>query len=233
MSDEFFGTRSSDLARHIYEQIDVPDAGLTLGPYNTYGLLDDPKRFAFMLSRHKFVAKMLDGYGRVLEIGCQEGIGSLVVSKSVKRLTAIDFFRRHIEVCQRNFSGLLQNVAFVGHDILDGPVGEGEFDGAFSLDVLEHIDPAQEDLYMMNVCRSLGARGTFLCGIPSLESQVHASAKSKQGHVNCKTGPAMKAFCQRFFHHVFMFGMNDEVVHTGFFPMCQYIIAMCVDPKVG
>ena len=32
---------------------------------------------------------------------------------------------------------------------------------------------------------------------------------------------------QRHFHNVFLFSMNDEVVHTGFSPMAHYLLALC------
>jgi hypothetical protein len=32
---------------------------------------------------------------------------------------------------------------------------------------------------------------------------------------------------QRFFHNVFMFSMNDEVVHTGYHKMAHYLFALC------
>ena len=66
----------------------------------------------------------------------------------------------------------------------------------------------------------------MILGCPSLASQPHASPPSKAGHVNCKDGPAMKELLQRFFHNVFVFSMNDEVVHTGFYPMAHYVIGI-------
>jgi hypothetical protein len=30
---------------------------------------------------------------------------------------------------------------------------------------------------------------------------------------------------------VFLFSMNDEVVHTGFYPMAHYLFAVCADRK--
>jgi hypothetical protein len=107
----------------------------------------------------------------------------------------------------------------------------GDFDGAVSLDVFEHIDPAQEHLYLGNIARSLAERGVFVLGMPSLESQVYASPASKAGHINCKSGEDLRKVCQQHFHSVFMFGMNDEVLHTGFLPMAHYLIALCVAPK--
>ncbi|MCI5632323.1 hypothetical protein [Helicobacter sp.] len=50
-------------------------------------------------------------------------------------------------------------------------------------------------------------------------------------HVNCKSGEDFKEFCKKYFHHVFVFSMNDEVVHTGFYPMAHYLFALCVGVK--
>jgi hypothetical protein len=67
--------------------------------------------------------------------------------------------------------------------------------------------------------------------VPSLESQTYASVQSKLGHVNCKTGKDLQDMFERYFHNVFLFSMNDEVVHTGFTPMAHYLIAVCTTPK--
>ena len=58
--------------------------------------------------------------------------------------------------------------------------------------------------------------------------QAYASALSKAGHVNCKTGPQLREALRRHWQEVFLFGMNDEVLHTGFAPMQQYRFAVCV-----
>lgn len=234
-ADSFCGHGSSEFARETYrhmEEIDFNSVAdkFDLGPVNKWGLVGDPKRFGFLLSRHKFVSKMLDGKERVLDIGCQEGLGSMLVSKSVGHLTAVDFFAAHVEAAKTGVGPVLPNVTFHGHDIIGGPV-PGAFDAAYSMDVFEHIDPAQADLYMRNVIASLKPNGVFILGIPSLESQKFASAASRAGHINCRSGADLRDFCREYFHNVFMFGMNDEVVHTGFFPMCHYLIAMCVGQK--
>jgi hypothetical protein len=75
----------------------------------------------------------------------------------------------------------------------------------------------------------LNAKGIFIVGMPSLESQKYASAASKEGHINCKSGDDLRDLCRKYYRQVFMFGMNDEVLHTGYFPMCQYLIALCVN----
>ena len=43
--------------------------------------------------------------------------------------------------------------------------------------------------------------------------------------------PDLKKTMQVHFHNVFMFLMNDEVVHTGYHPMAHYIIALGAHKK--
>ena len=96
---------------------------------------------------------------------------------------------------------------------------------------LKHIPAQREETFIANVLASLAAHGVLIVGMPSLESQAHASPQSKEGHVNCKSGPELKALLEQYFSTVFLFSMNDEVVHTGFGPMAHYLIAMCVTPR--
>src|SRR5437867_13226047 len=52
---------------------------------------DDPRGLLFILSRYKFVAKMLSGKQRVVEIGCADAFGTRVVQQEVSSVTASDF----------------------------------------------------------------------------------------------------------------------------------------------
>src|SRR5665213_1394034 len=78
---------------------------------------------------------------------------------------------------------------------------------------------------------SLAESGVLIVGSPSLESQPYGSPQSKAGHINCKTGSELKRLLERHFKTVFLFSMNDEVVHTGFYPMAHYLLALCCEPK--
>jgi cyclopropane fatty-acyl-phospholipid synthase-like methyltransferase len=186
---------------------------------------EDPKLLLFTLARYKFVAKMLTGRPRVLEVGCQEAFGSQLVAKDVGHLHCIDFYRPHIESCWRRFSNTGVNMSFAHGDALEG-VGNGQFDAAFALDVLEHISKRDEDVFMTSLCQSLTPLGVLILGMPSLESQVYASERSRLGHVNCKSGSEFKSFLDKYFSNTLMFSMNDEVVHTGFFPMAHYLFGI-------
>jgi 2-polyprenyl-3-methyl-5-hydroxy-6-metoxy-1,4-benzoquinol methylase len=117
------------------------------------------------------------------------------------------------------------------HNMLEGPVPGGPYDAAYALDVLEHIEPADEDLFLKNMVGSLAETGIAILGMPSLESQVYASPQSKAGHVNCKSGKDFNEAMSRYFNTVFLFSMNDEVVHTGYYPMAHYLLAVCAHRK--
>lgn len=191
----------------------------------------DPKLLGFTLARHKFVAKMFSGYARVLEIGCGDAFASRLLHPEVGQLHAIDFDPVFIEEA-RKWLEPDWPVTLAVHDILTGPyVAEGLFDAAFSLDVIEHIPREAEETYLRNIALSVKPGGVFICGSPSLESQPYASPVSKEGHVNCKTGQDLKGLLGKYFEHTFLFGMNDEVLHTGFAPMCHYLFVLAIGNK--
>ena len=189
----------------------------------------DPKRLGIVLSRYKFAAKMLDGKARVLEIGCGDAWASRVVTQAVGTLVGVELLPEWVEDARQ---GMEAPWAFEvrQHDMLTGPV-DGVFDAAYALDVLEHIDPQDEHRFVQNIVRSLARPGVLIIGMPSLESQAYASPGSKAGHVNCKTAPDLKALLQQYFHDVFMFSMNDEVVHTGVHKLAHYLFALCVGAR--
>jgi len=202
-----------------------------LGLMTSWAWYDDPRRLAFTLSRYKFVAKMIEGVDRALEVGCGDGFGSRVVAQAVNNLTAIDFDEDFIASARATASDR-HSVTFHVHDILRQPV-EGRFDAVYSMDVLEHIPVSKEDQFVTNAIAPLHAQGICIIGTPSLESQAYASKYSKLGHVNCKAQPVLKALLARYFHNVFAFSMNDEVVHTGFSHMSHYNLVLACGKKTG
>jgi cyclopropane fatty-acyl-phospholipid synthase-like methyltransferase len=200
-----------------------------MGLMTSWAFHDDPKRLAFTFARYKFVAKMLSGCAHVLEAGCGDGFATRIVVQEVAALTAVDFDPNFVEDANSRMS---ERWPFVcrQHDLLEGPV-EGSFDGAYSLDVLEHIPQKRERVFLANMIAPVAEHGVVIIGMPSLQSQAYASAQSKEGHVNCKDQRELKKLMQRYFHNVFMFSMNDEMVHTGYHAMSHYNLALCCGKK--
>ena len=202
---------------------------LKIGPNTSSILQQDPKLLSFISSRHKFVGKMFNDFDNVLEIGCMEGFGSLIVSKFVKNLKSIDFYKEHIEAAEI-FLKNSPNIDVECVDILEYSE-RLKFDGCFALDVLEHIDPEQEELFMRKVHSILKPNGVFIVGLPSIEFQKYTSIANKEAHINCQESGTLTTKLNNYFYNVFSFGMNDEVIHTGFDKMCNYIIKLCTSPK--
>ena len=198
-----------------------------LGLMNNQVWYDDPRRLVFTLSRYKFVSKILSGRRNVLEVGCGDGFCARVVRQEVERLTISDYDPLFISDFNERTEPRWPIEARV-IDVLDAPI-TGNYDAAYSLDVLEHIPAEQEDRFLKHLIAGLAPHATVIIGMPSLESQPYASPPSRAGHVNCKTGPDLKALMERHFRHVFLFSMNDEVVHTGYHKMAHYLLALCCD----
>lgn len=227
-------TREPQYQRTV--ELSEADGLTTLGLMTNQVWTDDPRHLVFTLARYKFVSKMLSGRGHVLEVGCADAFGARLVLQEVKGLTATDFDQVFVDDVIRRMD---ERWAFDcrQHDLLTGPFTSeavpGGFDAAYALDVIEHIPQEQEDLFVGNLVRSLNAHGALILGSPSLESQVHASPPSKEGHVNCKTAAGLREMMERFFHNVFLFSMNDEVVHTGYAPMAHYLFAIGCTRRSG
>jgi hypothetical protein len=227
VDDGHIGDRSTTKEPQYERLLEVEqEVGLTsLGLMTNQVWHEDPRRLTFILARYKFVSKMLSGYGAVAEVGCGDAFGTRIVQQEAENVTVYDFDPVFIRDIQRRQSARWGLDAQL-HDILKAPLPD-RYDAVYSLDVIEHIPADNEDTFIGNLCSSLADHGVLIIGSPSLESQAYASPQSKIGHVNCKSGRALKLLLERHFHTVFLFSMNDEVVHTGYYPMAHYLFALC------
>jgi 2-polyprenyl-3-methyl-5-hydroxy-6-metoxy-1,4-benzoquinol methylase len=215
--------------QHVLDE--MAEQGLVeLGPKGSAAYRFDAKRVLFILARYKFSARMLSGMGSVLEVGCADGFALPVVLQEVKHVHGVDIDQAFIEWAEQNAKREGHNATFEVLDITRG-VPAGNFDGALSLDVIEHITPAEEAAFMRNICRSLQDHGVCVIGTPNITSDTYASERSRTGHVNLKSADTLRETMRTHFHNVFMFSMNDEVVHTGFSPMAHYLFAVGVGPR--
>ncbi len=179
-----------------------------------------------MLGRYKFVAKMLQGRDRVMEVGPGDGFGLPLVASAVKHLYAVDWDRRLLEGNARRLAHLT-NVTYVMAD-LNTQSPPLQADAAYWVDVLEHVAADAEATIIENIVRCLPDDGVLITGTPNKTASQYASPESEVLHINLKTMDDLRGLMQRYFRNVFMFGMNDEVLHTGFAPLCHYIWSLAV-----
>lgn len=202
---------------------------ISLGIHTSYTLRNDPRHILFSLARYKFCAKMLHGKNRVLEIGCGDALGIGILLQEVQKMHCIDIEKIVIEDnIKRNEFG--ERLSFECRDVISSPIEE-EYDAVISLDVIEHIPQVEENIFLKNIFASLKRDGVAIIGTPNATAHCYASPISQAGHINLKKHDELKALLLNYFDNVFLFSMNDEVLHTGYHPMGHYIMALCTGYK--
>ena len=198
----------------------VPE--ISLGGHWSFNLINDPKRLAFVLARYRFAARMAGRSASILELGCSEGIGTPILTENGADYVGVDLDTEAVNAGKANFGS-------DSNKVIDGDfLGQqyGQFDCVVSMDVVEHIEPEREQLFFQTVHENLSADGICVIGTPNIASEQYASEASRQGHINLFDGARLRAAMEQCFHNVFLFSMNDEVVHTGFEPMAHFLLAV-------
>ena len=213
---------------------------LNLSPSTSIAYQIDPSYCLWRLSRYKHVSRIISGKKDVLEIGSGDCFASPMVAKNVEKLICIEFLSEHVDYAVNNIAPLFKNIEIYNNAFPDDfqkiknlSESKNGFDAIFSLDVFEHIQPENADNFTLMASKLLTKNGTYIVGIPSLESQKYASEGSKEGHVNCLRKDQLSDHLNKYFHNVFIFGINDETIHTGFAPLCHYLLAICTEVKIN
>lgn len=215
----------------VNEYISKVDS-LQLDQYYTNMIHTDIKHMAFTLCRYKFVSKLLmyNKNVKLLELGCQEALGALLLKQGImlSKYVGVDLDNRAIEWNKRNLPGDLE---FVCANFLEGHQFGEDYDVVVSLDVIEHISSEMEDKFCEVICSSIQEKGMAVVGTPNIMLQPYASEGSKIAHINLYDQNRLYKLMNKYFHNVFIFNMNDEIVNTGFAPMSCYIFALCCNMK--
>ena len=161
-----------------------------------------------------------------MEVGCGDAFGSPIVAQVVGNLFCVD---REPILVENNIDRLsaVENVEFHTMDMLD-VVPDRVFDAAFLIDVIEHLAPEQEERFMTNLSDCLTQHAVIVIGTPNIEADKYSSEPGASPHVNLKSHSSMRQLLDRYFLNSFIFSMNDEVVHTGFYPMAHYLLGVGV-----
>ncbi len=193
-----------------------------LGRHWYYNLLNDPKRFGFVLARYKLARELIPHAENILELGSSEGIGAIMLAENASNYLGVDLDKDAIKVAKKNFASTKYN--FIEADFMGQQFGE--FDVVVSLDVVEHIYQEYEDKYFKTLSDNLLCDGLCIVGTPNITSAAYASKASQEGHVNLYDGKRLKSEMEKYFEKVFLFGINDEVMHLGYYPMAHYLFAL-------
>lgn len=202
---------------------------IPMGPWTSYSLLNDPIHMSFVLARYKFCARMLRGKQMVLEVGCGDAPGTPIVAEFTGKVIAVDVEKRLIDSDTKRLRDV-KNIEFRVHDICkDAPLER--FDAVYSIDVIEHLDKKLNIPFMENSVKCLKKHGICIIGTPNIKANKYASERSRIQHINLFSHKSLHEHLARYFENVFMFSMNDEVVHTGYGNMAHYLFGMGVGVK--
>ncbi len=231
------------VTRETWQKVTNLHSGLylTLGPNATDRYLLDPKLLGFMFSRYKFAAKMLNGCGTILDIGCGDGMGTLTYTcETMAKVVGVDFDQNLINhandvllpAVRRIKPFRASRLTFECVDILQGSFfGNARFNGISCIDVIEHIEESQEHKFLSRLAFMLKEHGIAVIGTPNALHGKYGSNFSQTGHINNYDPDRLEESLSEHFHNVIMFSMNDEMVHTGFDQLAHYLIALCVGPR--
>lgn len=218
----------SEEARH-WEEVKAMFAAspVNLGPYFSFIIRKTPRRLLHLLSYYKFAAKMIGPNKRIVEVGCSEGLGSVLLAENAASCVCYDLDADAIAVATASVGS--EKLRFEVRDVLATALPE--CDATVTLDTIEHIPREKEDAFVQALASCLVSQGLCVIGTPNETSDKYASPWTRAGHINLFSGERLKELCGRYFHNVFLFSANDEMVHTGFTPMAHYLLALCVGPR--
>ena len=201
---------------------------IKLSKYTSFAVKNNMRRLVYCLSRYKFVSKLLQGKNSLLELGCNDGFYTMVFKDVVQNITGIDFDEDSIKYASETLAE--NNIKFILSDIFCIEK-LGSFDAVVSMDVIEHIEKHQEDDFLKIMCMNLNEHGIGIVGTPNITASEYASDESKIGHINLYDHTGLYNLMNKYFHNTFIFSANDETVHTGFYPMAHYFIAVGITKR--
>jgi 2-polyprenyl-3-methyl-5-hydroxy-6-metoxy-1,4-benzoquinol methylase len=197
-----------------------------MGPMTGQVWREDPRRLVFLLARYKFVSKMLAGKKTAIEFGCGDAFGMRIVRQTVGLVHGVDFDPVFIDWARSAAEREKLDSSYSQIDFIkEAP--SGRYEAAYSLDVIEHIPESEESSFVDHLADVLEPNGVCIVGTPNVTATPYASPVSLEGHINLKSAESLKVTMSRRFDNIFIFSMNDEVIHTGFYPMAHYLFALC------
>lgn len=211
----------------------LTDEAFTFGAKMSYTARHSLHGLLFILARYKFVMKMLLNRRNLtlVDLGCNDGFGDLMLLQNldVKNFYGIDFDEEAIAWANENIAK--ENIKFITRDFLGMDICLGGADCIYSLDVIEHIPVEHEGVYLDTICKNLKDDGVAIIGTPNIEMYQYTNEINKHAHINNYSQDRLYDVLSKRFDNVFIFGMNDEVLNTGFYPMSCYIMALCCGKK--
>lgn len=188
---------------------------------------EDPLDFFIMLARYKFTARLLKKKYSVIDAGCGQGLGAVFLSKFAGHVTGVDYDEKMIDSNKKRYKSL-PNLDFVTVDLLDISSHKKKYDVVVSMDVIEHFSKKDTERIARNYAKLTKEGGFAVIGTPNIFSQPFASKRRLKIHLHEFSPSGFEALLSKYFKHIFVFSMTDEVVSLTFPKMAWYLMALCI-----
>jgi 2-polyprenyl-3-methyl-5-hydroxy-6-metoxy-1,4-benzoquinol methylase len=117
------------------------------------------------IQRYEWILPLIKSM-RVLDDGCGTGYGAYYLAcNGGKYVTGIDLSKSAINYAKKHYKR--QNLEYQVMNGCDLEFKENTFDAVISFDVLEHLNPREQEKFCSEAMRVLKPNGTFIVGLPN------------------------------------------------------------------
>ena len=187
-------------------------------------MIENPLMTTIKFSRFKFASKLISQNDTLLDIGCGQGLSSIFFSDYCKFVYGVDLLSDFLNHDRKN-------IKFIKKSIFN--IHKKNFNRKINIitliDFIEHFKKSDGALILSKCSKLLEKKGgTLIIGTPSVYSSKYRSKRSKKQHIHEYDGMELKNLCSQYFNRTFLFSMNDELVHTGFYKLAWFNFIICI-----
>lgn len=171
----------------------------------TPGLISKYREYAWS-------AEQCAGLGKVMDLGCNTGMGLEVLAEQVEHVVGVDVVPAAIAACEQRFQGNKKiSLELVEEGDLD--FAENSFDAVVAMNLIEHI--ADPEVFLPKIYRLLKPGGFFIVTTVNRELRLYPWQKPyNEFHYREYSQGSLKKELKAHFDQVDMYGMKK---HPPFF----------------
>ena len=141
---------------------------------------------------------------KVLDLGCNTGFGTAILSKAVSKVVGVDVSEKALSFARNKYAEL--GIEFRKVDGEQLPFHDGEFDTVVSFQVIEHV--IGYDKYISEIKRVLSPKGIVVFTTPNSSIRLDPGMKPLNPlHHREFTALELKSLLDNFFPNVSVFGL--------------------------
>lgn len=156
---------------------------------------------------HRYIfASRFCSHKNILDIACGEGFGSNFLSKNALTVTGVDISAEAIEHAIRKYNN--ETTKFIESGATSIPFDDESFDVVVSFETLEHLNRADQDLFLNEVVRVLKKEGIFIVSTPNKKIYSDNANYSNPFHLSEFYKEEFEVFLAQHFKNIDIFSQQ-------------------------